>query len=114
MVQLIENHKIRFNDEQIDCVALDIWPVELAFRNQMQNKSSNAPPLAQHRKLDVLPGASVLSQGQLESIRRTYLLPNDLGLPRTFIVGGGGCGKTTVMLDVTSPTLETFFDHLVS
>ena len=111
--QLIENHKIRFNDEQIDGVALEIWPVELAFRNQMQNNSSNAPPLAQRRQLDVLPGASVLSQGQLESIRRMYLLPNDLGLPRTFIVGGGGCGKTTIMLDVISPTLETFFDRVV-
>ena len=40
-------------------------------------------------------------------------LPNDLGLPRILIIGGGGCGKTTLMQVVVVPTLQTFFSRVV-
>ena len=40
-------------------------------------------------------------------------LPNDLGLPRILIIGGGGCGKTTIMQAVIVPTLRTFFKSIV-
>ena len=40
-------------------------------------------------------------------------LPNDLGLPRMLIIGGGGCGKTTLMQVVVVPTLQTFFSRVV-
>ena len=36
-------------------------------------------------------------------------LPNDLGLPRIAVIGGGGCGKTTVMQKVVVPLLRTYF-----
>ena len=42
-----------------------------------------------------------------------YKLPNDLGLPRIGAVGGGGCGKSTVMLDIVSPICEIYFDRVV-
>ena len=40
-------------------------------------------------------------------------LRNDLGLPRTLIIGGGGCGKATLMQVVVAPTLQTFFSRVV-
>ena len=40
------------------------------------------------------------------------MLPNDLGLPRSLSVGGGGCGKTTILLEVICPTYETFFERI--
>ena len=39
------------------------------------------------------------------------MFPNDLGLPRSLTVGGGGCGKTTILLEVICPTYETFFER---
>ena len=38
-------------------------------------------------------------------------LPNDLGLPRVVIIGGGGCGKTTIVQSVVVPTLRMFFQR---
>ena len=38
-------------------------------------------------------------------------LPNDLSLCRVGIIGGGGCGKTTIMQKVGVPTLATFFSR---
>ena len=45
-------------------------------------------------------------------MRERYVLRNDLRLPRTLIVGGGGCGKTTMLLEVVSPTYEAFFTRV--
>ena len=64
-----------FNEEQIDCIALQIWPVEQAWRVHLKGTQS--------------PCATV------DTLRK---LPNDLGLPRILIIGGGGCGKTTLSL----------------
>jgi len=58
----------------------------------------------------VLPNSHVLAGGKTEAIRTKYLLPNDLGLPRALIAGGGGCGKTTMLIKVICPTYETFFE----
>ena len=58
----------------------------------------------------VLPGSHTLAGGQTQEIRAKYVLPNDLGLPRTLIAGGGGCGKTTMLEKVICPTYETFFE----
>ena len=40
-------------------------------------------------------------------------LPNYLGLPRVAIIGGGGCGNTTLMQRVAVPTLRTFFQTVL-
>ena len=53
----------------------------------------------------------MLVGGQAEAIRIKYLLPNDLGLPRALIAGGGGCGKTTMLQTIICPTYETFFER---
>ena len=95
-----EDPPIAFNDEQIDCIALQIWDIEQAFQKQLGSVSSPA----------VLPGAHTLAGGQTQAIRAKYVLPNDLGLPRALIVGGGGCGKTTMLEKVICPTYETFFE----
>jgi hypothetical protein len=100
--KLIQESKIAFNDEQIDCIALCVWDLEEAFRKHLGGASSPA----------VLPGSQILTGAQLETIRSQYLLPNDLGLPRTLIVGGGGCGKTTMLLEVICPTYATFFERI--
>ena len=41
------------------------------------------------------------------------LLPDALGLPRTVIIGGGGCRKTTTMQKVAVSTLLALFKHVV-
>ena len=33
--------------------------------------------------------------------------------PGILLIGGGGCGKTTMLLDVVSHTFETFFERVV-
>ena len=71
-----------FNEEQILVIALLIWPLEQAWRAQLKDKPNS------HATVDTL-----------------CKLPNDLGLPRVAIIGGGGCGKTTVMQRVIVPTL---------
>ena len=38
-----------------------------------------------------------------------YTLPVDLGLVRVLLVGGGGCGKTTVIVQVLEPLLNVYF-----
>ena len=95
-----EQPPIVFNDEQIDCMALQIWDIEKAFRERIDGATSPA----------VLPDSHVLAGGHTEAIRTKYLLPNDLGLPRALIAGGGGCGKTTMLEKVICPTYETFFE----
>ena len=87
--KFIQESDVSFNDEQIDCMALEVWDLEQAFRHH-QGGGAASPAF--------LPGAHVLAGGQLESIRQKYLLPNDLGLPRSLIIGGGGAGKTTMLL----------------
>ena len=100
--KLICESDVSFNDEQIDCIALCVWDLEEAFRKHQGGASSPA----------VLPGSRTLTAAQLETIGSEHLLPNDLGLPRTLIVGGGGCGKTTMLLEVICPTYETFFERV--
>ena len=56
----------RFNQEQIEVLALLVLPLQEAWL-QRQNKE-------------------------------TYTLPPDLGLVRVLLVGGGGCGKTTLIM----------------
>lgn len=96
-----EQSPIDFNEEQLDCIALQIWDIEKAFRDRHGGATSPA----------VLPDSHVLAGGQTEAIRSKYLLPNDLGLPRALIAGGGGCGKTTMLEKVICPTYETFFER---
>ena len=79
-----------FNDEQILVIALQIWPLEQAWRVHLSKQ-----------------------QGASATANTLHKLPNDLGLPRIAIIGGGGCGKTTVMQRVIVPTLQTFFSRVV-
>jgi len=65
------DHGTEFNEEQVLVIALHIWPLEQVWRSRR-----------------TAAGAT------LESSR---WLPNDLGLPRVVTIGGGGCGKTTIM-----------------
>ena len=60
-------------------------------------------------------GAQPMAAGAtLNNSPAQYKLPNDLGLPRIGAVGGGGgCGKSTVMLDIVSPTCEIYFGRVV-
>ena len=75
-----------FNDEQIRLIALCTWPLEQAWRTHVRSQQATCATVNTLRKL-----------------------PNDLGLPRIGVIGGGGCGKTTVMQTVVVPTLRTFF-----
>ena len=79
-----------FNEEQILVIALLIWPLEQAWRKQLKAGQS--------------PSATV------DTLRK---LPNDLGLPRTLVIGGGGCGKTTLMQLVVVPVARTYFTKVV-
>ena len=49
----------------------------------------------------------------IATVNTLHKLANDLGLPRILIIGGGGCGKTTIMQVVVVPTLRTFFQSVV-
>ncbi len=80
-------HGIEFNEEQLLVIALQIWPLEQAWRSQRTGAGAT-----------------------LDSMR---WLPNDLGLPRMAVIGGGGCGKTTIMQLVVVPILSTFFQRVV-
>ena len=78
-----------FNAEQIEVIALLLWPVEQAWRTHVQGM------LQVPATLDTL-----------------QKLPNDLALPRSLCIGGGGCGKTALMQLVVVPTLEHFFHKI--
>ena len=54
-----------------------------------------------------------VEQAWRSSTQSSFKMPNDLGLPRILIIGGGGCGKTTLMQVVVVPTLQTFFSRVV-
>jgi len=94
--KLIEDAKndpeddFEFNGEQILVIAICIWPLEQAWRQHVEKQRG--------------PCATV------DTLRK---LPNDLGLPRVGVIGGGGCGKTTLMQVVVVPTLRTFFRKVV-
>jgi hypothetical protein len=81
---------VKFNEEQVLVVALQMWPLEQAWRVRVEDKQSSATTLRILRKL-----------------------PNDLGLPRVYVIGGGGCGKTTIIQEVVVPTLRTFFSKVM-
>ena len=100
--KFISGDDVPFNSEQIDCMALLIWDMDKAFREQVAHAESQP----------ILPGAHVLAGGHAQPIRSQFMLPHDLGLPRTLVVGGGGCGKTTMLLKVISPTYEAFFERV--
>ena len=85
-------------------MALLIWDLEKAFRAKLNAEA----------EIPALPGAHILVGGCADTpaalpMRQRFLLRNDLGLPRTLIVGGGGCGKTTLCQEVISPTFEAYF-----
>ena len=101
--QLIKKCDTPFNDEQIDALALMVGPLERVWQDKVNGAQ------AQEGSHEHLPGAKTFAGDHLEAIRQKYLLPNDLGLPRVLLIGGGGCGKTTMLLKVISPLLETFF-----
>ena len=62
-------YEFEFNKEQVLVIALLVWPLEQAWRKHLEN---------QHAQ-----GAKA---GKLQR-----------QVPRCVIIGGGGCGKTTIM-----------------
>ena len=82
--------KVVFNEEQILVIALMVWPVEQAWRTRIQGKQDAGVTVGTLRKL-----------------------PSDLGLPRVGVIGGGGCGKTTILQRVVVPVLELFFEKVI-
>ena len=92
--RLIERAKetlgVQFNKEQLLVIALCIWQLEQAW--QQQKTDLDSKPVT------------------IDSLQK---LPNDLGLARILIIGGGGCGKTTIMQAVIVPVLRTFFSAVV-
>ena len=79
-----------FNEEQKDCIGLLVWPLEQAWQvhlRGMQNTCATSNTLSK--------------------------LLNDLGLPRTVVIGGGGCGKTTIIQLVIVPLLRAFFERIL-
>ena len=87
------DNNFEFNDEQISIISLLTWLLEQAWRTHLQGKL-----------VATQAGATV------NTLRK---LPNDLGLPRVVIIGGGGCGKTTIMQLVIVPMLRIFFERIV-
>ena len=81
---------VHFNEEQSTIIATCIYPLEQAWQQHIAKQHS--------------------ADATLESL---HFLPNDLGLPRVLIIGGGGCGKTTMMQIVLVPVLKTFFRKVV-
>ena len=77
-----------FNEEQVLVIVLMIWPLEKAFRDNLQGQRP--------------------STATLDSLRK---LPDDSGFPRTGIVGGGGCGKTTIIQKVVPGLLPENRSH---
>ena len=93
LIQDIKNdatNDFEFNEEQILVIALCTWPLEQAWRIHKKKQQSASATVDTFQKL-----------------------PNDLGLPRIAVIGGGGCGKTTLMQVVVVPTLRTFFTTVV-
>ena len=64
------NENFVFNAEQIEVIALLLWPVEQAWRIHVKGKLG--------------------SPATRDSLRQ---LPNGLGLPRTLCIGGAGAAK---------------------
>ena len=94
LMQDAKNHpteSIDFNEEQRLVIALCMWHLEKAWQDHMKTCNTANATVHTLRKLD-----------------------NDLGLPRILIIGGGGCGKTTIMQVVVVPTLRTFSRPLYS
>ena len=78
---------LEFNEEQKEIISCVTNALEQAWRANLKGTRST-----------------------VDTLRK---LPNDLGLPRIAIIGGGGCGKTTIMQKVVVPLLETFFSRVV-
>ena len=68
--------KFPFNQEQIELIALLIYPLQQYWENR--------------------------------SNKETYTLPPDVPLVRAILMGGGGCGKSTLILRVLKPMLCPF------
>ena len=64
----------------------------------------NGPSAGAREASELDAGATVNTLGKL---------PSDLGLPRVGVIGGGGCGKTTILQRVVVPVLELFFEKVV-
>lgn len=77
--ELLQKHNM--NEEQINCAALIIWPLEQAFRRRPHKESIQLP----------LTGA----------------------LSRIAIIGGGGCGKTTLLLKIIHPTIQAYLQDML-
>ena len=94
LMQDAKNHpteSIDFNEEQLLVIALCIWPLEQAWQTRVKTLNT-----------------------AIATVNTWHKLANDLGLPRILIIGGGGCGKTTIMQVVVVPTLRTFSRPLYS
>ena len=89
LIQDAKNHSedsFAFNDEQTGLISLCTWLLDQAWRTHVRSQQATCATVNTLRKL-----------------------PNDLGLPRIAVIGGGGCGKTTVMQKVVVPLLRTYF-----
>ncbi len=77
--RLLQQHHM--TEEQIDCAALVVYPLQKAFE----------------------------SRSDVSSIT----LPLSGSLARLLIVGGGGCGKTTLLMKIMMPVLQTYLHGML-
>ena len=77
--RLLQQHHM--TEEQIDCAALVVYPLQKAWESRSDTSSVTLP----------LSGS----------------------LARLLIVGGGGCGKTTLLMKIMLPVLQTYLHGML-
>ena len=95
----------------IDSIEIDVplaWQGPAAYAKSLVNKFPFNEEQIDLIALLVLP---LEKSWRCRDKQETFQLPNDLGLVRVLVAGGGGCGKTTIVMKILKPLLEVYFGH---